>query len=114
MLPRVNRLKGNGLYVHIKKRGVFYKSTDIKMGVLGREDKDPSRFGVIVSKKISKKAVLRNRIKRVLREMIRNNLKKIKPGSDILVIAGSDLLGLGNEELERQFISLVKRANILK
>jgi len=114
MLPRANRLKGNESYAHIKRRGLFYKNPDIKMGVVNRKDNDPSKFGIIVSKRISKRAVLRNRIKRMLREIIRGNLKKIKSGSDILVIANSDLSGLGSRYLERQFMSLAKKANILK
>ena len=114
MLPRVNRLKGNESYVHVKRTGFFYKSIDIKVGVVGRGDNNPSRFGIIVSKKVSKKAVLRNRVKRVLREVIRKNLKKIKPGSDILIIANSDLANSESGDLEKQFVGLAKKANILK
>ncbi len=34
----------------------------------------PTRFGFIVSKKVSNKAVKRNKVKRRLREMVRNNI----------------------------------------
>ena len=43
-----------------------------------------SRFGVIVSKRVGK-AVVRNRIKRLIREIIRKT--PLKPGSDIVFIA---------------------------
>jgi len=46
-----------------------------------------SRFGFIVSSKVSKKAVVRNKIKRRLREIIRLNLSRIKSGYDFIIIA---------------------------
>ncbi len=45
-----------------------------------------SRFGVVVSKKVGN-AVVRNRVKRLFREMIRNNLSYIKRGYDIIIIS---------------------------
>ena len=47
----------------------------------------PSRFAFIVSKKIDKRASKRNRFKRLLREAIRLNLTKIKPGYNIILLA---------------------------
>lgn len=48
--------------------------------------KQRSRFAVVVSKQISKKAVERNRIKRRLRPLLRARLAQ-KPGYDVVVIA---------------------------
>lgn len=44
------------------------------------------RFTVIVSTKVSKKAVLRNRIKRVVREYIRLRMDKFTPGDYALIV----------------------------
>lgn len=49
-----------------------------------------SRFGFVVSKKISKSAVARNRIKRVIRRVIEENLDRISPGYDMLLILRND------------------------
>lgn len=43
------------------------------------------RFTVVVSTKVSKNAVVRNRIKRVVREFLRVKLSKLKKGDYILV-----------------------------
>lgn len=45
-----------------------------------------SRFGFVVSKKIDKRAVVRNKAKRFFRSYIEENLEKIKPGRDFLFI----------------------------
>ncbi|MDP4038553.1 MAG: ribonuclease P protein component [bacterium] len=48
---------------------------------------DISRCAVVVSKKISKKATLRNRAKRRINEIVRKNWQKINPGFNIVIVA---------------------------
>lgn len=45
-----------------------------------------SRFGFVISKKVSKKAVFRNKIKRQLRHAVKNFISKIKKNKDIVII----------------------------
>lgn len=47
---------------------------------------EASRFTVVVSTKVSKKAVQRNRIKRVLREFLRLNISKFKLGDYAVIV----------------------------
>lgn len=54
----------------------------------GTKDTTP-RLTVIVSTKVSKKAVDRNRIKRVIREEIRKNISNIKPGDYAILVKSS-------------------------
>ena len=66
-----------------------------------------SRFGFIVSKKNAKKAFLRNKIKRSLREAVRREIKNIKKGMDgIIMISGyleeGEMWGIG-ESLKKLF-----------
>jgi ribonuclease P protein component len=56
---------------------------------------DYSRVAVIVSKKVSNKAVIRNRIRRVLNEIIRLNFNQIKPGFDILILISPKIMAMG-------------------
>lgn len=46
-----------------------------------------SRFAVIVSNKIDKRATARNRIKRLVRESVRHLLPMVQPGWDSVIIA---------------------------
>ena len=88
MLPKQNRLKLKKDFERIFKQGKGYKQNFLFLKVLENGLKE-TRFGFIVSKKISKKAVIRNKLKRRLREVIRDKLKeeKIRPGIDVVLTA---------------------------
>lgn len=46
-----------------------------------------SRFGVVISKKVSPSAVVRNKIKRIIFDFVRVNKLHLKLGKDILLTA---------------------------
>lgn len=55
-----------------------------------KKDSDkPYRVAVVVSKKVSKSAVTRNRIRRRVYESVRNT-QNINPGTDIIITIFSD------------------------
>lgn len=58
----------------------------------------PGRLGIIVSKRVAKKAVTRNRIKRTIRESFRLWQEKIK-GFDIVIIARQQCDVVDNKKL---------------
>ena len=86
MLPKKFRLTKTEEIAKIFKNGrsSFDKILAVKM--LAAENK-AGRFVVVVSAKVSKKAVVRNKIKRRLHEIIRLNLPKIKSGLDFFILA---------------------------
>lgn len=59
-------------------------------------------FGIVISKKVSKKAVERNKIKRLLAEVIRRNLKNIKGGYRMVFLTKTSILGKTLEEIEEE------------
>ncbi len=78
------------------------------------EEKDSSRFAFIVSTKISKKAVERNRVKRKLRETVRQLLDRIDSGFDVLFLAKKNLLEKTDKEIKEETEKLFKEAGIIK
>lgn len=50
------------------------------------EGKPSTRLGISISQKVSKKAVVRNRIKRQIRAIVRQLLPRISPGWQLVVV----------------------------
>jgi ribonuclease P protein component len=57
-----------------------------------------NRFGIVVSKRIDKRAVARNKIKRFFRQILGELNENIKPGHDILLIVKKNITGATKEE----------------
>ena len=72
---------------------------------------DFSRFGFIVSKKVSRKAVVRNKVRRRLREVVR--LAMVRPGWDVVVIARPKAGGASYSDIESALIGLLNRVGLL-
>jgi ribonuclease P protein component len=69
-----------------------------------------SRFGFSVNKPLGK-AVVRNRIKRLLKEIVR--LRAIKPGRDIVFIARYGAVEASFHQLDGAVVNLLIRADLL-
>jgi len=65
-----------------------------------------TRFGLIVSTKVSAKATDRNKLRRQVNEIIRLNLEKIKIGFDVVIIFKRPAQGKEYLGLEKELISL--------
>lgn len=86
MLKPVNRLTKKKEFdkVFTNGRSSFNHLIGVKVLKSGLTN---SRFGIIVGSKVSKKAVLRNRIKRQIRAAARGEAPGLKPGRDYLIMA---------------------------
>ena len=72
-----------------------------------------NRVGVTVSKKLGK-AVVRNRVRRRLREVYRLHESRFLPGWDIVVVARSSCVGADFGALTKAYLELAKKAGLLK
>ncbi len=72
-------------------------------------DKNTTRVGFTVSKKISKLAVVRNRLRRQMREIVRlsSDLQGKYPSHDIVLIARSEALNRDYAQLTKDFAYLL-------
>ena len=101
MLKRENRIRFKKEFLEIKDKGrVLY--SPLFGWLFYKENDDLKKFGFVVSKKISKKAVDRNRIRRVLSEIIRKNLDKFEKGTRLIFLTKQEILGKKMVEIEKE------------
>ncbi len=114
MLSRKYKLKKDNDFKKVFKQGKNYQQEFIKIKVL-KNNLTISRFGFIVGLKISKKAIQRNEIKRRLEEIVRLKLpiSSLKPGFDIVVMVGPEIIEKNYQEIEKTLINLFKKAKLL-
>ncbi len=72
-----------------------------------------SRFGFSVSKRVGK-AVLRNRVKRLLREAARSRQALVEPGYDVVFIARKPIGDADYRQVDRAVEQLLAQAGLLR
>lgn len=70
------------------------------------------RLGILISTKVSKKAVVRNRFKRQIREIIRQELPLLEKGNDLVVIVFPQILDKNFKEIQIFLQSALKRLRL--
>ena len=113
MLPKANRLTKETDFKLLAKKGrLFYSSLfTIK---LNKKKNFASRFGVVISAKVSKKAVVRNKVKRRITEIIRLALPKIKSEFDVMILVKPVVAEKNYKEIKEDLEKLFKKARIFK
>ena len=84
----------------------------LKLAVFRPTGEGEAKTGIITSKRVGG-AVIRNKVRRRLREMIRLARADFPPGSLIVVIAKSAAAGAAFEELRAEWLLLARRLSIL-
>jgi len=108
MLAKKYRLAKEKAFKRVYQKGKFFFTSNINLRFAKNQEKN-SRFGFVISKKISKKATIRNRIKRQLSEIIRKNLKSIVKGKDIVIKVKKPYIEKDFNQKEQILVKIFKK-----
>jgi ribonuclease P protein component len=108
MLKKRLRLKKTKDYQRTFSYGKSYISRQVVIYLL----KGDTRFGFIASKKVGN-SVRRNRAKRIMREVIRLNLYRIRPDYQFILIARQAINWASYAEIEKSILYLLRKAGVL-
>ena len=112
MLKKEFRLRKQKDFENIFNKGFYFSGNFLLLKTV-KNNLPISRFGFIVSKKISKKAVQRNRVKRLLRESVRLRQKDIRTGFDAVFISRTGIVGKSFKEVDSVVGELLKKARLI-
>jgi ribonuclease P protein component len=109
----VESLKKNKEFKKVYENGRSYATRNLVIYCLNYEKGKKNRYGLSVSKKIGN-AVVRNKLKRRLREIIREFEKeKDFKGYDVIFIARKPVVKIGYLNLRKDVKKLYKKMNII-
>jgi ribonuclease P protein component len=113
MLKKTNRITKDKEFDRAFKTGQsFYTKL---FGIKAVNNDLPAvRLGVLVSTKVSKKAVIRNKLKRQIREIIQKELPNLKVGKDLVIIVFSQILDKNFLEIKEMITEGLKRLKLYK
>ena len=114
-MKKISTLKKNYEFKNVLNKGKFYKGKYVIVYInKNKKENNNNRIGIAISKKLGK-AVIRNRIKRLIRESYRLQKEKLKVGYDIVFIWNKQTEFNKNkfENINNDLINLFKKAGIL-
>ena len=121
------RLKGHRTFNYIHKNSTIYygklmtfkvarSNPDILLSHKKGNGPNKFRIAIAISKKVSKKAVVRNKLRRILQEWLITNIQKInnhKPYWLLVNLRGGDFCNDKNKLLE-EFQNLMFKSHLIK
>ena len=97
---------------HVKERGHPARGKCMVLGALAVQGSGASRIGFVTGRRLGS-AVVRNRVRRRLREIVRKHQHDLREGLWIVLIARRDAADASYLSLEDEWLRLAKRASIL-
>ena len=115
MLSRIHRFHGYNSLNRTYRQGETIRDQRISLRFAPNPRRKTFRATVVVSRKVNKSAVKRNRLRRRIYEALRSQEKNINGSFDLIFSVYTDELGsLSSGELEALIKSLLKRAKVIQ
>jgi len=115
MIAKRFRFHGYGSLKFVYGKGKTVRTRFLSLKYIANTRREDSRLAVVVSKKISKRAPERNRIRRRVYEAARSQWPEIVPGTDMVITVFDERVGtIPADELLTSISELIKLAHLYK
>ncbi|MBB07020.1 MAG: ribonuclease P protein component [Roseibacillus sp.] len=112
-LPRRLSMTRREEYAAVRKRGESLATRNFVMATLRHDELEHLKFGLITSRKVARKAVTRNRIRRRLRAILGRHGERLESGRYLVIVARRKAADASFRELEEDWLRLAERLGIL-
>jgi ribonuclease P protein component len=112
-LHRSHRLRKNEQFQEVFQKGNSAANKQFVLYSAKQEGQAAFRAGISVSKKIGN-AVIRNRVKRLIREALSRLESKIPSGLDLIIIARPGVEAMSLDAIEQSLVHVMKRAKVIR
>lgn len=106
MFPKKNRIQS--FFFKILSRGRIYHTPFFSVNVLKNKEDINYRVSVVISKKVTKKAVERNLLKRRFLSVVQNNKNLLKQGFSYVFYLKKEVVGVDFKTLEAEIVKNIK------
>ncbi len=111
MLPKSRKIRGRKIFGAIYQSG--QKTFSHFITLFFAPGSGPSRFACVVSLRVSKKAVLRNKLRRRAYSLVGKHLSDTKDGYNIILVFKSGAAELSYAQLSRNILDLFKKSGLM-
>ncbi|WP_047981899.1 ribonuclease P protein component [Ornithinibacillus contaminans] len=112
-MKKAFRVKDNKEFQLIFKKGKSFANRQLVIYYMKKPEQEHFRIGLSVGKKIGN-AVVRNRIKRCLRQAFHELEAKIEPDYDIIIIARQPTKDMEFSEMKKSLQHVLSKQGLLK
>jgi ribonuclease P protein component len=113
MIKRTHRFHGNNSLRAVYRRAQTVRGPLLSLKAVANQRPAGYRAAVVVSRKVSKSVVVRNRIRRRIYEVIRAQAAQITPSDLVITVFGPELATLPHDQLEATITDLLTQAGAL-
>lgn len=114
MISRKNRFHGHGSLRFVYRNGQTVRGPLCALKFVTNPKRQEYRLAVVVSKKVSKSAVVRNRIRRRIYEAVRLEAPNIKSPHDMVItVFNEQVASISSEDVAKLVHSQLKQAKII-
>lgn len=107
------RFHGHGSLRYVYSKGQAQRSNYVTLKYVSNQRRKNHRFAVVISKKVLKSAVGRNRVRRRIYEYVRQNMHLIADTHDVVIICtSSELRSMPYEQFSDQLYGMFVKAGL--